>query len=84
MSPDDLFEAMFGNMGGDPFGGFGGGFSFEFDPAGGAGSRKQKKPKPARGKDTDVGYEITMEEAYKGKRVVMMLERDRLCAKCKG
>ena len=71
---DDLFESMFGNA---SFG-FGGGFSF--DTAGAGPSR----PKPRRGRDTDVAYEISLEEAYKGKRVVMMLERDRVCGGCKG
>lgn len=69
-----MFEAMFGGMGG--FGGPGGA-SFGFDPAG-------KRPKPSRGKNTDVEYAIKLEEAYKGKKVVMNLERDRACKTCKG
>ncbi|KAL1405948.1 hypothetical protein Q8F55_007630 [Vanrija albida] len=71
----DMFEAMFGGMGG--FGGPGGGASFGFDPSG-------KRPKPTRGKDTNVEYAISLEEAYKGKKVVMNLERDRACKTCKG
>jgi len=31
-----------------------------------------------------VPYEISLEEAYKGKRVVMGLERDRICSHCSG
>ena len=68
---DDLFASMFG-------GSFGA--SFSFDTSGPGPSR----PKPKRGRDTTVPYEISLEEAYKGKRVVMMLERDRICGACKG
>lgn len=69
----DFFEAMFGGMG------MGGGFASggRFDPAG-------RGPKRSRGRNTDVEYGITLEEAYVGKRVVMALERDRLCKGCKG
>lgn len=70
---DDLFESMFG----------GGGFSFGFDPNEGFGSSSRSR-KPARGKNTDVPYSIGLEESYKGKRVVMNLERDRICGICKG
>ncbi|ORY32569.1 chaperone regulator [Naematelia encephala] len=69
---DDLFEAMFG-------GGFGfGGASFDM---GGGGPSRQK---PSRGKDTVVEYPISLEEVFKGKRVVVGLERDRICGHCKG
>lgn len=68
--PDDLFNEMFGGMGG-----FGG--SFAFDPAG-------PGPRPRRGRVTSVEYKISLEEAYKGKKVVMMLQRDRICKHCKG
>ena len=47
----------------------------------GAGPSRRK---PARGADTIVEYEVTLEEAYKGKRVVMGLERDRVCSHCSG
>ncbi len=76
---DDLFASMFGGSGFDGMDGMGGA-SFSFDSAGPGPSR----PKPRRGKDTTVPYEISLEEAYKGKRVVMMLERDRICSACKG
>jgi DnaJ family protein A protein 2 len=66
---DDIFASMFG------------GAAFSYDTAGpGPGSRR----KPTRGRDTDVKYEISLEEVYKGKKVVMMLERDRICGGCKG
>nr|XP_031859221.1 uncharacterized protein CI109_005417 [Kwoniella shandongensis]KAA5526293.1 hypothetical protein CI109_005417 [Kwoniella shandongensis] len=82
MDMDDLFASMFGGgMGFDPFMG-GGGAGFSFDPSGGpSGGRR---PKPSRGRDTTVAYDITMEEAFKGKKVVMSLERDRVCGGCKG
>lgn len=73
MSADDMFEAMFGGMG------MGGG-GFRFDPSGG----QRGRSKPSRGKDTDVAYEITLEQAYVGKKVVMNIERDRCCTACKG
>lgn len=69
-----MFDAMFGGFG---MGGMGGGASFGFDPAG-------RGPRPRRGLNTDLEYQITLEESYKGKRVVMALERDRICKTCKG
>ena len=69
MDMDDLFASMFG------------GASFSFDMGGGGGMPKRK---PTRGEDTIVPYEISLEEAYKGKRVVMGLERDRICSHCSG
>lgn len=71
---DDLFASMFGGGGG------GGSFGFEFDMGGGGPSRR----KPTRGQDTVVPYEISLEEAYRGKRVVMGLDRDRVCSHCTG
>lgn len=72
-----MFDAMFGGFGMGGMGGMGGGPSFGFDPAG-------RGPRPRRGRNTDVEYAITLEEAYAGKRVVMALERDRNCKTCKG
>jgi DnaJ family protein A protein 2 len=68
---DDLFAHMFG--------GVRGGASASFDPFGPGPSRA-----PTRGKDTSVRYEISLEEAFKGKKVVMMLSRDRACGICTG
>ncbi|KAL7421755.1 hypothetical protein Q5752_003526 [Cryptotrichosporon argae] len=72
--PFDLFASMFGDtgMGG---GGFGG--SFAFDPAAGP-------SRPKRGRNTDVTYEVGLEEAFAGKKVVVMLSRDRCCRHCGG
>lgn len=69
---------MFGGGGGGFD--FGGGASASFDPFGGSSSSR----KPTRGKDTDVRYEISLEEAFKGKKVVMNLSRDRACGVCAG
>ncbi|GFZ44155.1 hypothetical protein JCM24511_01876 [Saitozyma sp. JCM 24511] len=67
---DDLFASMFGGFGFGMDGGMGGA-GFSFDSAG-----PSRKPRKMR--DTDVAYEISLEEAFKGKRVVMALERDRV------
>jgi DnaJ family protein A protein 2 len=75
---DDLFSGMFGGGGG---GGFGASFSFDTNPGS---SRASSSNARRRGQNTDIGYEVTLEEAYKGKRVVMDLQRDRLCGHCKG
>ena len=69
---DDLFASMFG--------GGGAGGSFYFDTAGPG----QQRRKPTRGQDTIVEYDISLEDAYKGKKVVMALERDRVCSHCTG
>lgn len=73
MDMDDLFASMFGGAG------------FSFDMNGGAGpSSGRRQAKPTRGRDTIVEYRIGLEEVYKGKRVVMGLERDRICSHCSG
>jgi DnaJ family protein A protein 2 len=70
---DDIFAQMFGGGGGF------GGASGSFDPFGPGPSRR-----PTRGKDTDVKYPISLEEAFKGKKVIMNLSRDRACGSCSG
>lgn len=74
---DDIFASMFG-----------GGFGMHFDDgpfgSGSFDSAGPSRSKPRRGADTDVRYEISLEEVYKGKKVVMNLERDRVCGGCKG
>ncbi|WVO16381.1 hypothetical protein L204_104056 [Cryptococcus depauperatus] len=79
MDMEDLFASMFGGMGGDPFDDFGGGFFG--GPMGGRGTGGRK---PSKGRDTTVPYDISLEEVFKGKKVVMNLERDRICKTCKG
>ena len=78
MNVDDLFASMFGGF--DFNKDWGEEAEFAFNVSGS--SRQRQKAK--RGEDTTVPYEISLEEAYKGKRVVMMIERDRLCSGCKG
>jgi DnaJ family protein A protein 2 len=57
---------------------------FEFfarPPGGGTGGHKRA---PRRPQATEVDYELSLEEAYTGKRVVMGVERDRTCGHCHG
>ena len=74
MHPDDIFEQMFG---------FGGGFSFDMGgggPGGGRGGRQA----PRQSKDTEIEYDLTLEEAFVGKKVKLAMERDRTCGQCHG
>ncbi|WVR07215.1 hypothetical protein IAU60_004256 [Kwoniella sp. DSM 27419] len=80
MDMDDLFASMFGGGGFGFDDGFGGG-GFSFDMGGGGGPSRRR---PAKGRDTVVPYDISLEDAYKGKKVVMSMERDRVCGGCKG
>jgi DnaJ family protein A protein 2 len=75
---DDIFASMFGGSFGMHFddGPFASG---SFDSAGPGPSRR-----PRKAANTDVGYDINLEDVFKGKRVVMNLERDRVCGGCKG
>lgn len=72
---DDIFASMFGNFGAH----FDDGPYASFDSAGPGPSRRSRGPQ-----NTTVPYEISMEDVYRGKRVVMNLERDRVCRHCKG
>ncbi|ODO08208.1 hypothetical protein I350_03797 [Cryptococcus amylolentus CBS 6273] len=77
---DDLFNAMFGGGGGfDGYDDFGGGFG-----GGSHWSSGGPRRKPAKGRDTTVPYDMSLEEVFKGKKVVMNLERDRICKGCTG
>jgi DnaJ family protein A protein 2 len=74
MHPDDIFEQMFG---------FGGGFSCDMGgggPGGGRGGRQA----PRQSKDTEIEYDLTLEEAFVGKKVKLAMERDRTCGQCHG
>ena len=76
---DDIFASMFG----------GGGFGMHFEDGpftsfDSAGPGPGPSRKPRRGADTDVRYDINLEEVYRGKTVIMNLERDRVCGGCKG
>lgn len=71
MHPDDIFEEMFG---------FGGGFSFDMGGGRGGGGR----PPPRQSRDTEIEYDLTLEEAFIGKKVTLAMERDRTCGHCQG
>ncbi|KAJ9114851.1 hypothetical protein QFC20_001222 [Naganishia adeliensis] len=70
MHPDDIFEQMFG---------FGGGFSFDMGGGGGGG-----RAPPRQSRDTEIEYDLTLEEAFVGKNVTLAMERDRTCGQCQG
>jgi len=81
-----MFASMFGGMGGGTFDARGGG-SYDGGWFGGGSfdsSGPSRRRKPAKGEDTIVSFDITLEEAYRGKRVVMNLSRDRVCTVCNG
>jgi DnaJ-class molecular chaperone len=56
---------------------FGGGATF-FDFGGGGGARRHK------GQDTEVPYDVTLEDLYNGKSVKMNMEREIICGTCQG
>ncbi|KAF8842070.1 DnaJ-domain-containing protein [Paxillus ammoniavirescens] len=56
---------------------FGGGATF-FDFAGGPGPRKRK------GEDTEIPYDVTLEDLYNGKSVKMNMEKEIICGSCSG
>lgn len=56
---------------------FGGGGTF-FDFAGGPGSRRRK------GEDTEIPYQVTLEDLYNGKSVKINMEKEIICGTCKG
>lgn len=65
---------MFGGGGG---GGYGGGYGSYSQTSG-------RPPRPKRGQDTLVRYDVTLEDLYNGKKVVMGLERQGICGHCEG
>lgn len=56
---------------------FGGGATF-FDFAGGPGPRKRK------GEDTEIPYQVTLEDLYNGKSVKINMEKEIICGTCNG
>ena len=56
---------------------FGGGATF-FDFAGGPGSSRRK------GEDTEIPYQVTLEDLYNGKSVKMNMEKEVICGTCNG
>lgn len=57
---------------------FGGGGATFFDFAGGPGSRRHK------GEDTEIPYQVTLEDLYNGKSVKMNMEKEVVCGTCNG
>ena len=80
-----------GGVGGFDFGGFdSGGFSDIFDDFFGdfmgssRGSGRSKKSRSNRGSDLKINLEITLEEAYTGKKQTINLSSNDKCGKCSG
>ncbi|KAL7413289.1 hypothetical protein BDY24DRAFT_389564 [Mrakia frigida] len=69
-SPEDIFASMFGGGGGGHHHGHGGGGGF-----------RQNR---STGEDTRVAYEVSLEDLYNGKKVMMNLERQGICGHCDG
>ncbi len=67
MDLDDLLKSMFGGGGGGP-----GGFSFEFGP-GGFRSSSGFRRGPRRGRDVEVGFQVSLIEAIRGTEAQFML-----------
>ena len=57
------------------FGGAGG-FGFNFGP--------DMRPRRARGEDSVIHYDVTLEDLYNGKSVKMNMEKEIVCGVCKG
>jgi len=57
---------------------FGGGGATFFDFPGGPGSRRHK------GEDTEIPYQVTLEDLYNGKSVKMNMEKEVVCGTCNG
>jgi molecular chaperone DnaJ len=85
------FEGGPGEAGGFDFGGFeSGAFSDIFDDffgdfmGSGRGGRSSKKSRSNRGSDLKINLEITLEEAYLGKKQTINLSSNEKCEKCSG
>lgn len=57
---------------------FGGGFHFGFDFGPGGGRKR------TRGEDSIIKNEVTLEDLYNGKSIKMNMEKEVVCAACKG
>jgi molecular chaperone DnaJ len=85
------FEGGAGGAGGFDFGGFeSGAFSDIFDDffgdfmGSGRGGSRSKKSRSNRGSDLKINLEITLEEAYLGKKQTINLSSNEKCEKCSG
>lgn len=67
----DEFAQFFGGAGGggNPFFGF----DFGFAPR-----------RPAKGKDSVIPYDVTLEDLYNGKSIRLNMEKDTICGVCDG
>ncbi|MDO4558688.1 MAG: molecular chaperone DnaJ [Planctomycetia bacterium] len=74
---EDIFNAFFG--GGGDGGGFGGIFGNIF---GGGGNSRPRGPQP--GDDVRCDVTLTLQEAARGVRRTIEIERNELCSRCKG
>ena len=92
---DQFGHAAFENGGGgrggfggfEDFGGFdSGSFSSIFDDFFGdfTGGRRRKSPKTRRGSDLKINIEVTLEEAYQGKKQTFDLPTSEKCSSCSG
>ncbi|TFK40254.1 hypothetical protein BDQ12DRAFT_628117 [Crucibulum laeve] len=72
MDPADLFAHLFGGGGGGPM------FGFDYGPGMGGGRRR------AKGEDSVIPYDVTLEDLYNGKSVKMNMEKEVVCGLCKG
>ena len=68
VNPEDIFAELFGGVH----------FGFDF---GGPGSRG---PRRTKGQDSNIPYEVTLEDLYNGKTVKMNMEKEVVCGVCKG
>lgn len=68
MDPADIFAELFGGSMN---------FGFDFGP----GSRG---PRRTKGQDSNIPYEVTLEDLYNGKTVKINMEKEAVCGVCKG
>ncbi|EIW57392.1 DnaJ-domain-containing protein [Trametes versicolor FP-101664 SS1] len=68
MDPADIFAELFGASMG--------GFGFDHGPSRG--------PRRSKGQDSNIPYEVTLEDLYNGKTVKMNMEKEVVCGICKG
>ncbi|KAJ7242785.1 hypothetical protein B0H12DRAFT_844965 [Mycena haematopus] len=73
VDPADIFASFFGASGGGMH------FGFDFGPNGAGPSRRRGK-----GEDTVIPHTVTLDELYNGKTLKLNLEKEAVCATCKG
>ncbi len=78
----DASEGGAGGMGGDPFGGMGGGLGDIFEQVFGGGGGRGRRAR--KGKDLRTTLEIDLEEAFEGVERRFTVERPETCEGCNG